>query len=197
VYGDHMKQHLVFGFVAILLLLSLSLLVSSIPSSISEPEQKQLLDSFVIPTIPAAGIEPYQITVKKPIVKILSSENRDDNSTITPAVIPVYIEIADDPQERNRGLMFRKSLESNSGMLFVFEDTANRSFWMKNTLIPLDMIFIDNNLRIVDIKQNVQPCLHENPCPSYPSIKPAKYVLEVNAGFVQQNNIKVGDRLEI
>jgi uncharacterized membrane protein (UPF0127 family) len=194
-----MKQHLVSGFIAILLLLllSLSLLVNSTPSSVSEPEQKQSLYSFVIPTIPAAGIEPYQITAKKSIVKILSSENRDDNSTITPEVIPVYIEIADDPQEQIRGLMFRKSLESNSGMLFVYEDTANQSFWMKNTLIPLDMIFIDNNLRIVDIKQNVRPCLHENPCPSYTSIKPAKYVLEVNAGFVQQNNINVGDRLEI
>jgi uncharacterized protein len=59
------------------------------------------------------------------------------------------------------------------------------------------MIFVDNNLRIVDIKKNVQPCVQENHFLSYPSTGPAKYVLEVNAGFTDQNNIKVGDRLEI
>lgn len=151
----------------------------------------------VVATIPTGGIEPHQIVIKKPFVRIISSQSGNDNSSITSGALPVYIDVADDPQERNRGLMFRKSLDYNSGMLFIFHDTANRSFWMKNTFIPLDMIFIDNDLRIVDIKKNVQPCVQENPCPSYPSTGPAKYVLEVNAGFTEQNNIKVGDRLEI
>src|SRR5919109_2766517 len=103
----------------------------------------------------------------------------------------VHIDVADDAQERNRGLMFRKSLESNNGMLFVFEEPGNLSFWMKNTYIPLDMIFIDKDLRIVDIKENVQPCIHEDPCPSYSSKEPAKYVIEVYAGFTKQNKIDI------
>ena len=126
----------------------------------------------------------------------MSTQNNNTNSTISNTALPVYIDVADDPQELTRGLMFRKNMESNNGMLFVFEDSANRSFWMKNTFIPLDVIFIDNNLRIVDIKENVQPCLQENPCPSYSSIHPAKYVLEVNGGFVKENRIKIGDMLD-
>jgi uncharacterized membrane protein (UPF0127 family) len=65
---------------------------------------------------------------------------------------------------------------------------------MKNTLIPLDMIFIDSSFKIIDIKENVPPCKQEE-CPSYPSREPAQYVLEVNAGFVQEKGIKLGDRL--
>jgi uncharacterized membrane protein (UPF0127 family) len=143
----------------------------------------------VVATIPLGGIEPHQIVIKKPYVKIISDE---DNYTTG---IPVYVDVANDPEERSRGLMFRKSMEWNNGMLFVFEDVEYLSFWMKNTYIPLDMIFVDKDLRIVDIKEDVQPCLQEDICPSYPSKQPAKYVLEVNAGFVQQNGIRVGDIL--
>jgi uncharacterized protein len=66
---------------------------------------------------------------------------------------------------------------------------------MKNTLISLDMIFVDSNLKIVDIKENVPPCAQGDECPLYPSKERAQYVLEVNAGFVQENGIKRGDRL--
>jgi uncharacterized membrane protein (UPF0127 family) len=65
---------------------------------------------------------------------------------------------------------------------------------MKNTLIPLDMIFVDSSSKIIDIKENVPPCKQEE-CPSYPSREPAQYVLEVNAGFVQEKGVKIGDRL--
>ena len=143
----------------------------------------------VVATIPVGGIEPHQIVIKKPYVKIISDEA---NYTIG---IPVYVDVANDPEEQSKGLMFRKNMEWNNGMLFVYEDVKYLSFWMKNTYIPLDMIFADKDLRIVDIKQDVQPCLQEDICPSYPSKQPAKYVLEVNAGFVQQNGIRVGDVL--
>ncbi len=139
----------------------------------------------VIVTIPV-GNEPHQLVTKKPLIKIVSSNS----------VVPVYVDIANDPEERSRGLMFRKSLEWNNGMLFVFNEERNLTFWMKNTYIPLDMMFIDNDLKIVDIKENVSPCLEEN-CPTYPSNKPAKYVLEVNAGFVQKNKINIGNTLVI
>ncbi len=139
----------------------------------------------VIATIPV-GIEPHQLVIKMPQISIVS-----DNS-----IIPVYVEIANDSDEQSRGLMFRKSMEWNNGMFFVFDEDRKLSFWMKNTFIPLDMIFINNEFRIVDIKENAKPCL-ETPCPNYPSKEPAKYVLEVNAGFVQKNNIQIGDKILI
>lgn len=142
--------------------------------------------SEVVTTIPV-GLEPHQIVVKKPVVKIKPGNN---------SAISVYVEIANDQAEQSRGLMFRQSLEWNNGMFFVFKEQGSLSFWMKNTYIPLDMIFISRDLQIVDIKENVQPCLEQN-CPIYPSKEPAKYVLEVNAGFAQQNGIKIGDTLSL
>ncbi len=109
------------------------------------------------------------------------------NSTIL-----IDVEIADDLQEQITGLMFRQNLGYYEGMLFVYDTEKKRSFWMKNTLISLDMLFVDANNRIIDIKENIQPCVIEI-CPNYTSKSPAKYVLEVNAGFTLMNNIKVGN----
>ena len=67
---------------------------------------------------------------------------------------------------------------------------------MKNTLIPLDIIFIDKNFNIVNIIQNTQPCTKE-PCQIYSSLKPVQYVIETNAGFADKNNIKIGQKIEI
>ncbi len=123
------------------------------------------------------------------------SQNQEDSKLFIQSgddTTLVYVEIADEPHELNQGLMFRENLELDRGMFFVFDDERTLSFWMKNTLIPLDMLFVDADFRIVDIKENVPPC-KEDPCPSYPSKKPAKYVLEVNAGFVLKNDIKIDD----
>ena len=108
-------------------------------------------------------------------------------------LIKVNVEIADDNEERMKGLMFRQSLDYKEGTLFIFENEDYHTFWMKNTLIPLDMIFIDKNLEIVDIK-NAVPCETE-PCLIYKPSKPAKYVLEVNANFASENEIGIGDKL--
>lgn len=86
--------------------------------------------------------------------------------------------------------MFRESLAERHGMLFVFADEQPRSFWMKNMVIPLDMIFIDDDLTVVEVKRDVPPCA-EDPCPSYKS-PPAKYVLEINAGLAREHDIDVG-----
>lgn len=144
-------------------------------------------DDKVLSTIPAGGKEPHQIVLKKPSITILS----ENTTSFTP---PIFIEIADDPFEQTKGLMYRSSLEWNNGMLFAFENEEIRSFWMKNTLIPLDMVFIDKDLKIVDIIENAQPCKTNN-CPSHVSNQPAKYVLEVNAGYVKENKISVGDTI--
>jgi|SRR3989338_1876450 len=109
--------------------------------------------------------------------------------------VTVNAQVADDNDKRARGLMLVESLDENAGMLFVFEQEDFQTFWMKNTLIPLDMIFIDEELKIVDIK-NAIPCTND-PCQLYKSEAPAKYVLEVNGNFTKKNNIMPGNKVKI
>ena len=99
------------------------------------------------------------------------------------------IEIADTDYERQLGLMKRVSMEEKQGMLFIFPTEAMQSFWMRNTLISLDMIFINSNKKIVTIHKSTKVLSDQ----SYPSSAPAKYVLEVNAGFTDKYKIIVGD----
>jgi YVTN family beta-propeller protein len=148
-------------------------------------------NSNISATIPAGGAGPNQIVARKPDIEIVRTEDDNNNSSV---IARVFIEVPDDLEEFMRGLMFRKHLPWNAGMLFSYNGEEPRTFWMKNTLIPLDMIFVDSSSKIVEIKENVPPCEQEE-CPTYPSKEPAQYVLEVNAGFVQENGIKVGDRL--
>ncbi|MGB9848024.1 MAG: DUF192 domain-containing protein [Minisyncoccia bacterium] len=110
--------------------------------------------------------------------------------------LKVEVEVAETLWEQARGLMGRQSLAEDEGMLFVFSDEAPRRFWMKNTFIPLDLIFISAEKKIVEIKPSFEPCV-EDPCPIYQSQLPAKYVLEVNGGFCERHNIRVGDELEL
>lgn len=94
-------------------------------------------------------------------------------------IVCIDAQIADTPASRQRGLMEVELLPQGSGMLFVFETDDTHSFWMKNTLIPLDMIWIDTDGKIVDI-QTAIPCTAD-PCQSYIPMWPARYVLEINA----------------
>ena len=149
--------------------------------------------SNVTATISAGGIGPHQMVVIKPEVEIVRTEDNNNNNTSS-VIASVFVEVPDDREEFARGLMFRNHLPWNAGMLFAFNEEEPRRFWMKNTLIPLDMIFVDSSSKIIDIKENVPPCEQEE-CPSYPSREPAQYVLEVNAGFVQEKGVKIGDRL--
>jgi uncharacterized membrane protein (UPF0127 family) len=105
------------------------------------------------------------------------------------------VEIADEPDEWRRGLMERPTLAPDAGMLFIFPDVARRSFWMMNTLIHLDMLFIDADGRILNIASNVPPCQPPRRCPSYHSAGPAKYVLEIVGGRAQALGIRTGDRV--
>lgn len=99
------------------------------------------------------------------------------------------IEIADDDYSTQTGLMYRKSMETNQGMLFIFPNVDYRSFYMKNTEIPLDIIYIAEDKTVVSIQKNAQP-MDET---SLPSEGPAKYVLEVNAGLSDQWTLEKGD----
>jgi uncharacterized protein len=107
----------------------------------------------------------------------------------------VKVEIADSPEEWSKGLMFRDSLEENQGMLFIFPDEKYRNFWMKNTFIPLDIIFISSDFEIIDVT-TMQPC-KQDICLSYKSQKPARYVLELNAGYAGEKQISIGDKINL
>jgi len=104
-----------------------------------------------------------------------------------------YVELAETQEERSRGLMYRETLDKDKGMLFIFDEEKEHSFWMKNTLIPLDIIWINKDKEVVDIKKNVQPCVEEK-CEIFKPSNKAKYVLELNAGQSDKTNIKIGDR---
>lgn len=108
--------------------------------------------------------------------------------------VKIEVEIADTPAEQEKGLMFRKSLGKDRGMLFVFPDEQVRSFWMKNTLIPLSIAYIDSDGRIIDLQE--MKALDDQP-PHYVSAKPAKYALEANKGFFEKHGVKVGDRAKL
>jgi len=107
------------------------------------------------------------------------------------AGIEIQVEIADDDEERSRGLMYRESLPEDQGMLFVYTDERTLSFWMRNTLIPLDIAYIDREGRIVDI-QHMEP----QDAATHPSAAPAMYALEMNEGWFEANGVEVGDRIE-
>ena len=108
-------------------------------------------------------------------------------------IIPIKIQIADTINERSKGLMFVKAMPENEGMLFVFDDEEARKMWMENTLIPLDMLFIDSKFQIFNYKENATPLSQE----IIYSVGPTQYVLELNGGFIKRNQISFGDKIEI
>ena len=109
---------------------------------------------------------------------------------------PFSAEVASDDHSRAQGLMNRERLAPDSGMLFVFRHSDQRWFWMKNTLIPLDILFFDSSRRLVSMQTDVPPC-RQAPCPTYPSGEPARYVLELAAGTAARIGTRIGDQLSI
>lgn len=108
------------------------------------------------------------------------------------------VEVADSPGEREKGLMYREELPIEKGMLFVFPDEDYRGFWMKNTLIPLDIIFVDAEGRIINIEEAYpEPNTSGENLTIYRSERPAKYVIETNSSFTERNNVEEGDRVDI
>lgn len=107
----------------------------------------------------------------------------------------IEAELARTPAQIERGLMFRKALAENHGMLFIFQTESTHYFWMKNMKFPLDMIWLNGNKEIVDISEYVPVCRQEN-CPSKMSLGNVQYVLEVNGGFSERHGLKAGQRLE-
>ena len=120
-----------------------------------------------------------------------SSLTAPTHYVVTVGNTTVYAEAANTPAEREAGLMNRTALNQDAGMLFVFPAEQIQSFWMKNMRIPLDIVFITPDMRVLEIYQSVPPCTGD-PCALYTSSAPIKYALEVNAGFSARNGITSG-----
>jgi uncharacterized membrane protein (UPF0127 family) len=107
----------------------------------------------------------------------------------------ILVEVADTNEARARGLMFREQLATDRGMLFVFDEPAQWVFWMKNTKVPLDILWLGADKRIVDIAEDVPGCIQE-PCTQYQPNKDATYVLEVPAGSVKRLKLAKGMQMK-
>lgn len=103
----------------------------------------------------------------------------------------IDIEIADDDAKRANGMMYRSKNEENQGMLFIFEEEGPQSFWMHNTVLPLDIIYVNANNEIVNIHKNTTPFSDQ----SYRSAGPAQFVVEVNSGYCDKYGIEAGDKV--
>jgi len=131
-------------------------------------------------------VTPVEVTFKK------EGELTLYKGTTDTIIKKFNIEIAKTEYEVQTGLMNRNSIKNNQAMLFVFPDVRERSFYMKNTRFPLDIIYIDHNKRIVSFQENAQP-LDET---GLPSNTPAQFVLEVNAGLAEELLLEVGDKMD-
>lgn len=138
----------------------------------------------------SCGDEPKESSIETPEIEF-EKEGELDLIKDGNVVKSIDIEIADSPYEWETGLMYRESLGEDQGMLFIYSNAAPRSFYMKNTYIPLDLIFYDSNKTVVSIYENAVP-MDET---SIPSGSPAQYILEVNAGKAEAWNVEIGDQM--
>ncbi|WP_431111435.1 DUF192 domain-containing protein [Winogradskyella poriferorum] len=130
--------------------------------------------------------DKIEVSFKKEGILNLKKANTDS------IIKTLDIEFAEDEYEIQTGLMYRTKLGTNQGMLFIFPNTQMRSFYMKNTKIPLDIIYIGDKLQIVSFQKNAKP-FDET---SLPSEAPAKYVLEINAGLSDEWQLEIGDKID-
>jgi uncharacterized membrane protein (UPF0127 family) len=116
-------------------------------------------------------------------------------SATMPSGAVYRLELALTPEEQAQGLMYRESLPQKTGMLFLFPDAAPHGFWMKNTMIPLDMIWMDDSGRVLYVSADTPPC-KADPCPTYGPEAPARMVLEIAGGLAAREKITVGSTLK-
>ncbi|WP_341835847.1 DUF192 domain-containing protein [Chitinophaga pollutisoli] len=138
-------------------------------------------------TTPSAATTPAAdgpVFTKEGVLSFISKAKGDTIRTID-------IELAQTDEERAEGLMHRKSMEDTQGMLFIFDFASEQSFWMKNTYISLDIMYVDANMEIVSIRKYTTPLSEDG----VPSLKPAQYVVETIAGFADKYHVQVGDKI--
>ncbi len=121
----------------------------------------------------------------------------DQQSNVSYNDFEFMVEVADTREERAEGLMHVEELDQNEGMIFVYDEEDYRSFWMKNTLIPLDIIFLDSELEVINIEQaDPEPNTSDENLASYESERPAQYVLEINQNKSEEIGLEEGSEIE-
>jgi len=179
-YFSPMKRKLSFYNIVIAIILLLIIIISSMVifiNPVKKPVRKYSETEYAQP-----------ITEAKPVFR-KDGELRFVEGKSTNVITTIDIEIADDDAERAQGLMFRDSMPENAGMLFLMETEEPQSFWMKNTILSLDIMFVNADRRIVSIHKNCKPYSLDQ----IESGKPAMYVVEVNAGYAERHGLKTGD----
>lgn len=116
---------------------------------------------------------------------------------VFPSGAEFNLEVADTPETRARGYMFRERVGQGEGMLFLFEGQERRGFWMKNCKVSLDIIWLDGSLQVVDIAHDRPPCPPQGECPLIQPMRAATYVLEVAGGTAQREGLRAGEHLVI
>jgi uncharacterized protein len=177
-----MKQKLSMYNIIIVIILALILIIGSLIIFIN-PAPKRVHKS-------AVTMNEQPATPEKPVFR-KDGELRFLESKTNRTIATLDIEIADNDAEREQGLMYRDTMAENNGMLFLMEVEEPQTFWMKNTIISLDIIYADAEKRIVSISKNCKPYSLEQ----IPSVKPALYVVEVNAGYTAQHGVRIGDMI--
>jgi len=150
-----------------------------------------LIGTFLLTVMGSCKEEPKKAITTEPINFSKEGALEIYKGETDSLLVRLDIEIAESDYEIQTGLMYREEMDTSQAMLFIFPDMEFHSFYMKNTLIPLDIIFIDDQLRVVNFKQNATP-LDEA---GIPSGLPVQYVLEVNAGLSARWNLEIGDRI--
>lgn len=126
-----------------------------------------------------------------PLLALAGCASADGKHWVELAGSRYQVELAQNDETRARGLMFREQMDTDHGMLFIHEYQEPQAYWMKNTKLPLDILYFDSERRLVSQQRDVPPCSAGDACPPYPSFKPARYVLELNAG--QAAKLKLQD----
>lgn len=185
------------GIIAALVVFTLGACSSFEASTSAPPPDSRQPDIHVLPPTPTAASSPTP--TPSPLEQgFLIIEDVDNAASIRQMSVKgqvFMLEIADTPAERALGLMHRESLAENAGMLFVFSQEAPLNFWMKNTLIPLDILYIDSAGVVVDIQtMHPQPGVPDSELQTYPSAAPAQYALEINADLAESLGFAVGDQ---
>lgn len=108
----------------------------------------------------------------------------------------MFVDIALTEKQKQDGLSIKNFMNENEGMLFFLEEPRKASFWMKNMHFPIDIIWLDENFSILHIEEELKPCIMAFYCPSYKPLKESLYVLETIAGFANNHNLKIGDKME-
>lgn len=176
------KRRSYFSYILLAVFVSAGALYLARPLLIAERSEPTTISTT--PETPNTSATPNTTSgiVKEGEVVFLHGDKR---------VRKIDVEIAENDAEREKGLMFRPYLSDSVGMLFIFNESSPQSFWMKNTMISLDIIYVDSDKKIVSIQKNAKPYSEE----SLPSFGNAQYVVEVNGGYCDKYGIQVGDAI--